>query len=111
MGTLPVGISAAAQWCHLCIIICISCVYVLSLRTTIARHCIDRHGFADDRKLYSRLPRRDLRCIAELCICMSRNKLKLNDTKTECMVITGKNIRQVNGVAVHIGEDILRSVS
>ena len=38
--------------------------------------------------------------------------LKLNNTKTECMVITGKKTRQGNGVAVHIGgEEILRPVS
>jgi hypothetical protein len=91
-------------------------VYILPLMKLVSRHAISRHGFADDGQLYNRLSRRDASarclavqrmetCLAEVRAWMCENKLKLNDDKTECIVITSKKNRAVNAdVRVQIGE-------
>ena len=94
-------------------------VYVLPLRTVIVRHAIDRHGFADDAQLYTRLPRKDIQvrcqvvkrmenCLSEVRQWMTRNKLKLNDGKTECLVISGNNSQQTQELTLCIGEETIK---
>lgn len=39
---------------------------------------------------------------------MARNKLKLNDGKTECLVITAKNVKPSDELTVHIGDEIIK---
>ena len=97
-------------------------VYILPLKALIDRHVILRHGFADDTQLYSPLPRRDITarrnrvermegCIAELREWMCTNKLKLNDEKTECMVISGKNSKPVQDISIKIGDVTINPAS
>jgi hypothetical protein len=76
-------------------------LYILPLRTIIERHHSLRHGYADDSQLYTRLPLtkptviqdRIIQmnmCLSEVRKWMLANKLKINDSKTECMVIANK---------------------
>ena len=73
-------------------------VYLLPLRRVINQYAINRHGFADDTQLYSRLSVKITtmrthqvnimeECIASVRTWMTVNKLKLNDGKTEIMVV------------------------
>ena len=93
-------------------------VYVLPLKALIQRHHIMRHGFADDAQLYDRLPRKDSvarqqvvdrmeGCLAEVRVWMAQNKLKLNDSKTECLVISGKGTRREE-FTIQIGDEVIR---
>lgn len=94
-------------------------VYVLPLKSIIMRHLISRHGFADDVQLYKRLPRKDAvarqqvvmqmeRCLSEVRTWMTRNKLKLNDSKTECMILTRRGVKPDDCVTVQIGGEVIQ---
>jgi hypothetical protein len=97
-------------------------VYILPLKDLISRHSIIRHGFADDTQLYCPLSRRDAAarsdvvhkmeaCVSDVRVWMGRNKLKLNDDKTECLVISSKNSKSVQDVNIHIGDSIIAPTS
>ena len=73
-------------------------VYILPLRRVINQYAINRHGFADDNQLYSRLSVKNTtirkhqvqimeECKAIVRTWMTVNKLKLYDGKTEIMVV------------------------
>jgi len=94
-------------------------VYILPLKSIINRYTISRHGFADDSQLYTRLPRRNIhersavvkrmeKCLCEVRQWMARNKLKLNDGKTECLVITARNVKPSDELTVLIGDEIIK---
>jgi hypothetical protein len=76
-------------------------LYILPLRTIIERHQSLRHGYADDAQLYARLsmrqPRKIMDTVSQMNTCLSEvrgwmlaNKLKINDSKTECMIVGSK---------------------
>ena len=76
-------------------------LYISPLSQIIDSFSISRHGYADDTQLYCRLPTRNLdeirATIARMnsCICavrswMLKNKLKINDEKTEMMMLGSK---------------------
>lgn len=75
-------------------------VYILPLQDIIGRHTGIQHlGYADDRQLYTRFDMRDMgsylqalhrmqACLEDVRVWMVANRLKLNESKTEFMVIT-----------------------
>jgi len=76
--------------------------YVLPLACVIDQHGLARHGYADDNQTYTRFklgsPESLQRAIAvlEACVCdirvwMARNKLCLNDDKTELLLVAPKH--------------------
>ena len=77
-------------------------VYLPPLHRVIMRHHVKRHGFAYDTQLYNRLALQNMcvcalqvqiiqRCVAEVREWRMMNRLKLNDSKREVVVITSKN--------------------
>ena len=97
-------------------------LYVLPLKEIIARHSIQRHHYADDTQLYTRLRiqndhplsmHEDIRkmeeCLQEIRIWMKENKLKLNESKTELLIITTKSKREkVADITLKVGEDSIK---
>ncbi len=69
-------------------------IYMLSLGQIIRKHNINFHCYADDTQLYVPLSPGSsnapciLSCLAEIKTWMSSNFLKLNDSKTEVLLIT-----------------------
>jgi len=95
-------------------------IYILPLGKIIEGHNIKRHGFADDSQLYCRLPLKDFQaslhevrkmeeCLAEVRDWMLQNKLKLNDSKTECMILTSKwnNKHPIKRTSMCIGDETI----
>jgi len=94
-------------------------VYLLPLKRVIARYLVSRHGFADDTQLYNHISVRNIStsaqqvatmqdCLADVRSWMRVNKLKLNDSKTEVMIITGKHHRElVRNIKVKIGDETI----
>jgi len=94
-------------------------IYILPLQRVITRFKVARHGFADDTQLYNRLTLRNQSswesqvqtmqdCIADVRTWMMVNRLKLNDSKTEVMVVTSKNNKELmKHIKIKIGEDII----
>ena len=46
--------------------------------------------------------------MAEVRVWMGRNKLKLKDGKTVCMVITSKSAKQMPELVVQMGDELIR---
>ena len=81
-------------------------IYMLPLCQIMRNHGILFHGYADDTQLYIRFRpgdavsladaiRRLEMCIKEIRMWMTANKLKLNDGKTDFMVIVSAYYRQL----------------
>ena len=93
-------------------------VYVLPLGTVIDRHHVNRHGYADDSQLYLRFSLKHVSALYEaidtLQCCaedahrwMTVNKLKVNDSKTEFLIIAPNHFHAVLqglNVTIKIGE-------
>ena len=91
-------------------------LYILPLSDIIEKYNIKRHGYADDTQLYCKLQlgsRNDLqrnvtemeKCIDEIRNWMACNKLKLNEKKTEVLIITRKTHKPlVEDIKVRIGD-------
>lgn len=75
--------------------------YVRPLACVIQAHSLPRHGYADDNQVYTRFKLGDPEslqraisvlesCVSDIRVWMARNKLKLNDNKTELLLVTPK---------------------
>ena len=77
------------------------CIYMVRRGSIMRYHDLDFHTYADD--MYSSfdlsnsnvlLDRMNL-CLSDLRIWMIRNKLKINDSKTEFLKITSSFLKQI----------------
>ena len=93
-------------------------IYTAPLGDLLRQHGLDYHIYADDTKLYlSFTPIQDIansavndieRCILDIRSWMKSNKLKLNDSKTEFIVVgTAAMQKKVSIPHVMVGEDII----
>ena len=94
-------------------------VYILPLRSVIEHHSIMRHGFADDTQLYKRLSLRNPQmcvnqvssmeqCLQDVRLWMKCNKLKLNDSKTEVIIVASKtNTSLSKDLKICIGQETI----
>jgi len=97
--------------------------YILPLQAIIEQHGIGRHGYADDTQLYCSLTindeemlqqerRRMERCIDDVRQWMYQNKLKINETKTEVLVVARKvDTHKVDDVELRVGDAFIRPKS
>ena len=75
-------------------------LYMQPLFDIITPHSVNQHAFADDNQLYKDTTLKQLpsamismeHCILDIKNWMTINKLQLNDTKTECMLIRTSRI-------------------
>ena len=47
-------------------------------------------------------------CVADVRIWMARNRLKLNDSKTECLVVTSRRSKVAPELTITIGEEVIK---
>ena len=95
-------------------------LYTTPLADIIKRHCVDYHFYADDTQLYISFNNSDLRnkidilenCIIDIKQWMKLNFLKLNDDKTEVLLIGSKcNIKKVSSISLNINDVTISSSS
>jgi hypothetical protein len=94
--------------------------YLSSLYDVIDRHLPEVGGYADDNQLYLAFtPGKDAendakvnmeKCIAEVRSWMLTHKLKINDSKTELMLIGSKQqLQKVNVNEIQVGASLVQS--
>ena len=89
------------------------CFYLLPMNAILKYHKIGYHVYADDTQLYISFEcKQPLDAISKLNSCISdimwwmiTNKLKMNDSKTECIVFRSSQLRcDLSGLSVNVGE-------
>ena len=87
------------------------CLYLLPLGAILKYHGIGYHIYADDTQLYisfkcnnplASLPKLN-NCISDIRVWMIKNKLKINDSKTEFIVYVGDSIIQQSSKVRDLG--------
>ena len=85
-------------------------MYVKSLSAIIDSHSIIHHSFADDLQLQMSAPPDRISellhsmqsCICDLEACATANMLRLNDSKTELMLVTSKRTKHLHDLPTSI---------
>ncbi len=92
-------------------------IYILPLGNIIRDHNLPFHGYADDNQLYFGTRPSDIsakkilleRCIKDISTWMTANYLKLNDDKTEFLVIGSAQQRaKVSDVTLNVGDNEIK---
>ena len=102
-------------------------IYILPLRHLIAKYGVSYHGFADDTQLYLEFDPKTTdglttaitkleKCITEIKQWMVFNKLKLNDDKTEAVIIASPHFHlkimdsnpviNIGNASIHFGKTV-----
>jgi len=89
------------------------CIYTTALGAILRNYNIDYHIYADDTQLYCSF---DLKspleaigkiqsCISDIRSWMIKNKLKINDDKTEFLIITSSRANFSDDIQLRIGQE------
>ena len=96
------------------------CIQLLPLGAILRYHGIGYHIYADDTQLYLSFkfdnPSITLsklnNCISDIRVWMIKNKLKINDSKTEFMVFRSPQAKQdLSGLSVSVGDSVIAQSS
>ena len=92
------------------------CLYLLPLCSILKHHNIGYHIYADDTQLYisfkcndplATLPKLNS-CISDIRVWMIKNKLKINDSKTEFIVFRSPQAKQdFSSLSISVGDSII----
>ena len=77
-------------------------IYILPLGEVISQHRVSRHGYADDSQTYTHFKLQDPtalltaiqrleKCASDIKMWMAHNKLKLNDSKSEVLIVAPRH--------------------
>ena len=85
-------------------------MYIKPLSAIIDSHSIIKHSFADDLQLQISAPPDRISellysmqsCICDVKVCATANMLKLNDSKTELMLVTSKRSKHLHNLPTSI---------
>jgi len=95
------------------------CIYIMHIGKIIRKHGFSFHIYADDTQVYVGFKPGDSevvlhkleKCIDEIRAWMTAYKLKLNDDKTEFMIISSRHmLKKFEGLSLHIGATEVSSV-
>ena len=83
-------------------------MYFMSLSAIIDSHSIKHHSFADDLQLHmsapldrkSELLHTKQSCISDVKAWATSNMIKLNDNKTELMLVTSKRTKHLHDLPI-----------
>ena len=92
------------------------CIYTIPLGAIMRSYNINYHIYADDTQLYCSFdinsPTEALNmiqsCISEIRTWMIRNKLKINDNKTEFLIITSPRSNFLDDITLRIGTENIK---
>ena len=93
------------------------CAYMYPIGSILRHHGIDYHIYADDTQLYITFDLSDPTialdkinlCISDLRTWMIKHKLKINDSKTEFMVLTSSFLKQqFNDLQIKVGNSQIK---
>ncbi len=88
------------------------CIYTIPLGAILRHYNIDYHIYADDTQLYCSFKIDSLNevlnvvstCISDIRSWMIQNKLKINDDKTEFVLITSPYVKLADDICISIGQ-------
>ena len=96
------------------------CIQLLPLGAILRYHGIGYHIYADDTQLYlffkcdnpSKTLSKLNNCISDIRVWMIKNKLKINDSKTEFIVFRSPQAKQdLSGLSVSVGDSVIAQSS
>ena len=94
------------------------CIYTLPLSVILKHYKIDYHIYADDTQLYCTFEVDSLddiltslsSCISDIRSWMIKNKLKINDDKTEFLLVTSLYSKFTKDIQISIGQHNIASI-